>query len=38
MAEFEWIVVEPVVAEMGKVMVLVGYTGRLADDHTHPAR
>ena len=36
-AEFES-VAEPFVAEMGKAQVLVGYTGRLADDHTHPAR
>ena len=42
-AEFEWVVVgpavaEPVVAEMGKALALVGYTKRSADDHTHLAQ
>ena len=29
---------EPVVAELGKALVLVGYTERSAGDHTHPAQ
>ena len=29
---------EPAAAELGRALVLVGNTGRSADDHTHPAQ